>query len=175
MSKSFLNNHTVRGLRNNNPGNLIRTKDAWKGKIPFEQSKDTKFEQFTALKFGIRAMFRDLINDIKKGKNTVRLLIKEYAPPTENNTQAYIESVCKTLGVTADQKITSINNAFLKLLARAILKVELGTAHTQVTDADLQEGLEIIGNMSDNTLQVVISKSWKPLLPALAFLAVFFC
>jgi hypothetical protein len=75
MSKSFLNNHTVRGLRNNNPGNLIRTKDAWKGKIPFEQSKDTKFEQCTALKFGIRAMFRDLINDIKLTKKLQVLIM----------------------------------------------------------------------------------------------------
>nr|WP_294931284.1 hypothetical protein [uncultured Flavobacterium sp.] len=175
MSKSFLNNHTVRGLRNNNPGNLIRTSIAWQGKIPFPQSKDLKFEQFTTLKFGIRAMLRDLINDIKKGKNTVRLLIKEYAPPTENNTEAYITAVCKTLGVTADQKITSINNAFLIQLARAIMKVELGASHTQVTDSDIQQALEVLGNMSDNVLQVVIKKSWKPLLPALAFLAVFFC
>ena len=174
MSKSFLNNHAVRGLRNNNPGNLIRTKDAWQGKIPFPQSKDDKFEQFTALKWGLRAMLKDLIHDINKGKNTVTKLINEYAPKFENDTKAYILSVCKTIGVKPDDKITSINNAFLILLVRAILKVELGGAHTEVKDSDIQEALELLGDVSTTSLKVTIKKNWKPLLPALAFLAVFF-
>ncbi|SNS02590.1 hypothetical protein [Flavobacterium sp. ov086] len=174
MSKSFLNNHAVRGLRNNNPGNLIRTPDAWQGKIPFPQSKDEKFEQFTALKWGLRAMLKDLIHDINKGKNTVTKLINEYAPKSENNTAAYILSVCKTIGVKPDEKISAINNEFLILLVRAILKVELGGAHTQVKDSDIQEALELLGDVSTTSLKVTIKKNWKPLIPALAFLVVFF-
>lgn len=174
MGKSFLNNHAVRGLRNNNPGNLIRTADAWQGKIPFPQSKDTKFEQFTSLKWGLRAMLKDLIHDINKGKNTVTKLINEYAPKSENNTEAYIASVCKTIGVTPTQKITAINNQFLILLVRAILKVELGGANTQVTDGDIQEALEALGDVSTSSLKVTITKNWKPLIPALLFLAFFF-
>lgn len=174
MSKSFLNNHAVRGLRNNNPGNLIRTKDAWQGKIPFPQSKDAKFEQFTALKWGLRAMLKDLIHDINKGKNTVTKLINEYAPKVENDTTAYILNVCKTIGVKPDDKISSINNEFLILLVRAILKVELGGAHTQVKDSDIQEALELLGDVSTTSLKVTIKKSWKQFLPALAFLALFF-
>lgn len=175
MSKSFLNNQKyVRGLRNNNPGNLIRTKNAWTGKIPYPQSKDEKFEQFTHLKYGIRAMIKDLVNDINKGKNTVTKLISEYAPKSENNTEAYILAVCKTIGVGKNDKITSINNGFLLLLVRAILKVELGEQHTYVTDSDINDALQILGDVSTNNLKVVISKTWKPLLPALIFLLVFF-
>lgn len=175
MSKSFLNNHAVRGLRNNNPGNLIRTSNAWQGKIPFPQNPDPKFEQFTSIKWGIRAMIKDLINDIKKGKNTVRKLISEYAPKSENNTEAYINAVSKSLGVTPNQTLTSINNAFLILLSRAIMKVELGNAHTQIKDSDIQEALEALGEVSSENLKVIISKTWKPLIPALVFLSVFFC
>jgi hypothetical protein len=175
MAKSFLNiENMVRGLRNNNPGNLIRTKNAWQGKIPYPQSKDQKFEQFTELRFGIRAMIKDLVNDINKGKNTVTKLINEYAPKTENNTAAYIQSVCKTIGVSPNDKITSINNGFLTLLVRAILKVELGGEHIKVTDSDINDALQILGDVSTSNLQVVISKTWKPLLPALIFLLVFF-
>lgn len=174
MSKSFLNNHAVRGLRNNNPGNLVRTSNAWQGKIPFPQSTDQKFEQFTAIKWGLRAMLKDLIHDINKGKNTVNKLISEYAPVTENDTKAYILNVCKTIGVKPDDKITAINNDFLILLVRAILKVELGNAHTKVLNSDIQEALELLGEVSTSALKVTIKKNWKPLLPALVFLTVFF-
>lgn len=174
---SFLNNHAVRGLRNNNPGNLIRTANAWQGKIPYNVSKDAKFEQFTEIKFGIRAMMKDLINDINKGKNTVKKLIYEYAPPNENNTQAYINAVCKSIGVTQDQVITKVNNEFLKLLSRAIMKVELGTSHTLIKDTDIDDALNILGDASLKNIIVEVSKvneKLKPLYPLFGFIAFFF-
>lgn len=176
MSKSFLNNHKVRGLRNNNPGNLIRTSSAWQGKIPFPQSKDAKFEQFTELKFGIRAMLKDLIHDINKGKNTVNALISEYAPSVENNTKAYIQNVCNTLGVKPTDKLQTVNGAFLLMLVRAICKVELGNSHTLITDNDINEALQILGDASTPALKVVIAPSKiKQFLPAIGFVVVFFC
>ena len=174
---SFLNNHKVRGLRNNNPGNLVRSSNAWQGKIPYPQSKDTKFEQFTELKWGIRAMFKDLINDINKGKNTVKKLIYEYAPPNENDTSLYIDKVCKSLGIGSESKISSVNNDFLKLLGRAIMKVELGNSHTSVTDDHLDDALAVLGNASLPNVVVVVSKTktfLKKISPAIIFLALFF-
>lgn len=154
MNKSFLNNHSVRGLRNNNVGNLVKTSITWQGKIPHSQNKDARFEQFTHLKFGIRAMLRDLVNDISKGKNTVSKLISEYAPAFENNTTAYVNSVCKTLGISPDTQITKINNDFLLVLARAIMKVELGNAHKDVTDSDIKEAIAILGTFNLKNLTV---------------------
>lgn len=174
MSKSFLNNHTVRGLRNNNPGNLIYTAIAWQGKIPKPQSKDSKFEQFIDLKHGIRAMLKDVINDINKGKNTVTKLINEYAPPTENNTKAYIQTVAKSIGVDALEPLKTINNAFLLSLSRAIFKVELGTAHTQITDSDINDAIQSLGQVSTNVLTVTIKKNYKSFIPAILFVAFFF-
>lgn len=153
-NKSFLNAHAVRGLRNNNVGNLVRTANKWQGKISFSQSKDSHFEQFTHLKYGIRAMLRDLVNDISKGKNTVSQLISEYAPAFENNTTAYINSVCKTLGIQPHTKITKINSDFLMILARAIMKVELGNAHKEVLDSDIKEAISILGTFNLTNLTV---------------------
>lgn len=154
MNKSFLNNHSVRGLRNNNVGNLVKTAIEWQGKIKHSQNTDARFEQFTHLKFGIRAMLRDLVNDISKGKNTVSKLISEYAPSFENNTTAYVDSVCKTLGIKADTKITKVNNDFLLVLARAIMKVELGASHKDVTDSDIKEAISILGTFNLPNLTV---------------------
>lgn len=177
MAKSFLNNHKVRGLRNNNPGNLIRTKDAWMGKIPFPQSKDEKFEQFENVYFGLRAMLKDLINDIKKGKNTVKLLITEYAPPKENNTEAYVNSVAKTLGVSPTEKLTKIDSVFLLRLARAVIKVELGTAHTEITDSDIAKAITMLGDLSTDALKISIDKlalAKQYILPILVTIGLFF-
>src|SRR5260363_120403 len=38
----------------------------------------------------------------KKGRDTIRRIIKRYAPSSENKTEAYIASVAKRLGVGAD-------------------------------------------------------------------------
>lgn len=178
MSKSFLNNPKVaRGLRNNNPGNLIRTTLTWSGKIPFDKSTDQHFEQFENVYYGLRAMFKDLINDINKGKNTVKLLITEYAPPKENDTVAYINSVAKTLGVAPTARLTQIDSAFLLKLGRAILQVELGKDHRYLTDADIIKSITMLGDVSTKNLTVKIDKfalAKQYILPALITIGLFF-
>ncbi|MEG0849838.1 MAG: hypothetical protein RSF34_06345 [Flavobacterium sp.] len=178
MPKSFLNNSKVaRGLRNNNPGNLIRTAIAWQGKIPHSKNTDKNFEQFENVHFGLRAMLKDLINDINKGKNTVKLLITEYAPPSENDTNAYINSVAKTLGVSPTQRLTQINSKFLLNLVRAILKVELGKDESLISDSDIVKSITMLGDVSTANLKVVIDKfalAKQYIIPALITIGLFF-
>lgn len=112
-----------RGIRNNNPGNLIITNIPWKGKVTREKNTDGKFEQFTSPEFGIRAMFMDIRGDIKRGLNTIRKLITTYAPPSENNTAAYIAAVSKSIGKAPD---ATISEADYPQLVAAIIKHENG-------------------------------------------------
>ncbi len=114
-----------RGIRNNNPGNLVRTRISWRGKIPQKLSKDNRFEMFIAPVYGVRAMIKDLKHDIEKGNNTVPKLIQEYAPRFENNTEAYINKVCKDLKVSRTAQLLPTKNT-LRLLAFSITKVENG-------------------------------------------------
>lgn len=131
MAKSFLNQAAYpRGLRNNNPGNLIRTSDAWQGKIPFSQSKDTKFEQFYELRYGVRALMININSQFKKGINTVREIITKYAPPHENNTEQYIIGVCQALGV-GDSEALVLTEEILMALCKAIVKIEIGASYAQ--------------------------------------------
>lgn len=112
-----------RGIRNNNPGNLIYTDIKWNGKLPKHQNKDRRFEMFIAPVYGVRAMIKDLKHDIEKGKNTVPALIEEYAPKFENNTEAYINTVCKDLKVSRQAILLPTKNT-LKLLVFSISRVE---------------------------------------------------
>ncbi|WP_222844200.1 hypothetical protein [Saccharicrinis aurantiacus] len=114
-----------RGIRNNNPGNLIYTNIKWNGKLPKAQNKDRRFEMFIAPEYGVRAMIKDLKNDINKGKNTVPALISEYAPKHENNTSAYINTVCRDLKVSKTAKLLPSQNT-LRLLVLSISRVENG-------------------------------------------------
>ena len=136
--KSFLNNSASRGLRNNNPGNLVRTSIKWQGKIPLSQNPDERFEQFTHIEWGIRAFYMDIINDIKKGLTTIEKLVNEYAPPFENNTVAYVNMVAQIMGISKDTPLT-INAETLIALAKAKFTVELGAQYQKLIPASSYE------------------------------------
>ena len=90
------NGHLPRGIRNNNPGN-IRHGDNWVGMC--KKQRDDAFVQFDDPRYGIRAMVRILGSYEKRGVVTVQQVITTWAPPCENNTSAYINSVSRQLGV----------------------------------------------------------------------------
>lgn len=115
-----------RGIRNNNPGN-IRWGDDWQGLVPESQRTDKSFCQFKTPEYGIRAMIIILRNYQRKyGLNTVAKIISRWAPPNENDTQAYIGSVAKSVGVTPEQKIDVTDSRIMIPLLQAIIQHENG-------------------------------------------------
>ena len=116
-----------RGIRNDNPGN-IRWGDDWDGLVPKSQRTDKSFCQFTAPEYGIRAMIIILRNYEKKyGLNTVRKIINRWAPPVENDTEAYVNSVAKQVGVDADKVIDVTDSRVMIPLLEAIITHENGS------------------------------------------------
>ncbi|CAM3968712.1 hypothetical protein FLCU109888_11550 [Flavobacterium cucumis] len=145
MFTSYLNNPSLpRGIRNNNPGNLVRSANAWIGKIPYEQSLDSRFEQFTQLRYGLRALMRDIYNDYsRKGKKTVTEIISEFAPNFENNTTAYISTVIKMIGSNIIGELTQEK---MIALSKAIILVENGSAYAKyISDKDYNDAIAILG------------------------------
>ncbi|HCI6723326.1 TPA: structural protein [Klebsiella variicola subsp. variicola] len=117
---------TPRGIRNNNPGN-IRWGDDWQGLVSESQRTDKSFCQFKTPEYGIRAMIIILRNYQRKyGLSTVSGIIKRWAPPNENNTLAYINSVAKATGVSPDQRIDTKDSRFMMKLLQAIIQHENG-------------------------------------------------
>lgn len=142
MAQSFLNKPGLPlGLRNNNPGN-IRIGDSWMGAIGSNQG----FVQFANIAWGIRAMATDLAGDMKQGLTTVRKLITEYAPPSENDTESYIRSVAADLRVF-DNQVLKLDLPTLSRLIRAIMNVELGRQYAAlIKDTDIAEGIGLMNN-----------------------------
>lgn len=114
-----------RGVRNNNPGNLeASSSNPWVG----QTGSDGRFAKFETPEHGIRALGRNLISYQRQGIDTVGEIINRWAPPTDNNdTAAYIKSVCAQLGVKADQPLDASNPDTLQALCAAIIKHENGS------------------------------------------------
>lgn len=139
--KTLNNKILPRGIRNNNPCNLIKTNNNWIGKIEHGKSNDKVFEQFTTMVTGIRAGVIDIVGDIKKGKNTIEKLINEFAPPSENNTKKYIQTVSNKLKINKNDEI-EVNEKTIFEIIKAIIRIENGRLGTIVTDEQIRIGIE---------------------------------
>ena len=132
-----------RGIRNHNPGN-IRKGENWKGLS--DKQTDSPFCVFVSPEYGIRALVKVLLTYYKKYQlNTVKKIIGRYAPPNENETESYIQSVAGMLGVLPDEVIDVSSPAVLLVLLRAIIRHENGIQ--PYSTEQLVEGLKLAGVM----------------------------
>lgn len=130
-----------RGLRNNNPLNIEKTKggNPWLGEIV--PSADSRFAQFRSMAYGYRAAFK-LLNNYQKsyGLDTIRKMISRWAPSNENHTDAYVETVSNRSGVPANSCITTTNRDVMVPIVAAMSYVENGV---EARMADVEAGWEL--------------------------------
>lgn len=130
-----------RGLRNNNPLNIEKTKggNPWLGEIV--PSADSRFAQFRSMAYGYRAAFK-LLNNYQKnyGLDTIRKMISRWAPSNENHTDAYVEAVSNRSGVPANSRITTTNRDVMVPIVAAMSYVENGV---EARMADVEAGWEL--------------------------------
>lgn len=131
---------TARGIRNNNPGNIRRTKDKWQGMA--DDQPDPDFVSFKSPEFGIRALVRVLLRYQDRGLDTVGEIIGTYAPPNENDTDAYVKAVCRSCGVLPEDKLDLDSVEVMLPLVKAIIKHETGASYP---DSVVMGGLRLAG------------------------------
>lgn len=113
-----------RGVRNNNPGNVVKGSTQWEGEVT---GSDPKYATFATPEAGIRAMGKTLLAyQDKHGLNTVGAIVSRWAPATENDTGAYASAVAKELGVKPDAQINLRDSATLNNLTKAMIRYENG-------------------------------------------------
>ncbi len=151
-------NAKTRGIRNNNPGNLIKTNNNWKGKVDLSQNTDSRFEQFISVEYGIRAMMKNLISWYKRGYNTIDSIINKWAPAFENNTERYIAFVSNKTGIPAKQVISKLDKNILITLSMAITEMENGKEHQLINSNLYEKAFEMIGTNVSNIISSVKKK-----------------
>lgn len=122
-------NTNSRGFRNNNPLN-IRVGNNWKGERALQTDK--QFEQFESMQMGIRAGFK-ILQKYMKGYdgltqkfNTIELIIKRWAPSSENPTQKYIDYVSKLSGIPPTERLCYWERKKLVAIVDAMIRFECG-------------------------------------------------
>lgn len=145
-----------RGVRNNNPGN-VRWGDPWQGLVPREQRTDSEFCQFIDPTWGIRALARTLITYQDKRRSfdgtvidTLREIIVRWAPPIENDTEAYIEHAAKLTGFDPDETLDLHRYEHLRPVVEAIIRHECGkgplnTLNSWYSDDVIDASLKLAG------------------------------
>ena len=115
----------TRGIRNNNPGNIRVSKDQWEGMT----GDDGAFVIFDSPESGVRALGKNLLSYGRQGYDSIEKIINRWAPPNENDTQAYIDSVVAATGIPATQSLDLSNPDTLSSLAQAISFHETGSRY----------------------------------------------
>lgn len=123
--KQWMNNllpekyRTPRGILENNPGNL-----EYRGQSG--ALNDGRFAMFATPDEGLFQLGRQLELYSSRGLTTIQDILKQYAPPGENNLAAYIGDVTKRTGFSAGQSLNLSDPAVLSNLMNAIIFHEQG-------------------------------------------------
>lgn len=127
-----------RGLKNFNPGNIRISATKYLGEV--QPSKDKAFKQFESMAWGYRAMFVLLHTYRKRGLITIRKMINTYAPPVENHTDTYIDTVAKRSAISADATLDTLSEAQMCPIVAAMSFVENGE---KAVEEDVKKGWEL--------------------------------
>ena len=120
----------TRGMRNCNPLNIRRVAGTrWKGQRA--EQTDREFVQFSSIEYGIRAAFCLLETYRRKYKAVcVEDIINRWAPPSENDTRKYIETVCRLTGFGGKERLVEDQ---IPALVYAMAFVECGAPISKET------------------------------------------
>lgn len=90
-------------------------------------STDKAFCQFISMRWGLRAAVIILRKYMKEYKcDTIRKIINRWAPPSENDTEKYVDTVCQRTGYRADEKFKFTDETRLCSIIQAMSYVENG-------------------------------------------------
>ena len=145
-----------RGLRNNNPLNIRHSASRWQG-ARVEQT-DKAFVQFISMTMGYRAAWRILETYYKHFETehrpfTPRNIIYRWAPPDENDSEAYLRTVCRLANLAGNAPLVRPSRAhdrtdrekLINLLA-AMTCVENGISMKDVDRVAIEKGLLLVSS-----------------------------
>lgn len=131
----------TRGIRNNNPCNIRRSKTVWQGEVQgLKGNTDTAYCQFVSMVMGLRAAFRLL----RTYRDQYRIwciedIIFRWAPPQDHNdTEAYIAFLEKETGFKRRNILTFSD---YKPVVKAMCKIE---SNYTPKDDELEEAYRMV-------------------------------
>jgi len=128
----------VLSVRNNNPGNIRDTGIAWEGRT----GSQSGFVTFATPAMGVRAMTKNLYSYQNRGLTSVRQMISTWAPPSENNTNSYVNQVASAMGVDPNASIDLRSDpALTQRMLNAMIRVEGGAEASSYFNSHVASGI----------------------------------
>ena len=114
----------MRTCKRKNPLNIrYSRRNMWKGQI----GNSHGFCSFISMEYGCRAALVLLRSYIRRGFNTIELIVNRWAPPTENNTEKYISFVAERTGIGASEVIAPTEQIKISAVFSAMAWMETMT------------------------------------------------
>ena len=127
-----------------------------------EGGPNGRFAKFATMEEGIKAMVRQLKLYKSRGVDTIREIVKKYAPAEDgNNVSAYIAALTKSMGIGADDSIDMDNQKQMVALVKGITSHENGKGY--VSDDQITGGVQLgagvrAANTNNNTTKTSSSE-----------------
>lgn len=116
-----------RGERNNNPGNITKTPKGGHAFLGEGESSDERFGTYISAAYGLRAILVLINVYLKKYNiNTLDGVAHRWAPPNENNSIVYGNTLAKAVGIPKTQIYTEITHEMAPGILRGICLNENG-------------------------------------------------
>lgn len=128
----------TRAERNFNPGNLNYAGQAG---ASLEAGSNARFAKFNSEEEGIAALVRQLRLYQQRGIDTIGEIVKKYAPPSENDTQAYIANMARWTGLGADEKLNFNDTDTVRRMVQGISRKE--GRYTPLTEGQIMSGINL--------------------------------
>ena len=96
----------------------IRAGQNWQGKTGARKG----FVEFQSRTYAIRAWLLLMRTYRRRGCKTIRQIVTTYAPPKENNTEAYIDFVCRQMKYNASYALEADSSYILLGIAMAAME-----------------------------------------------------
>lgn len=135
---------TPRGVQLNNPLNIRMTGVVWVGLS--EDQPDAAFCKFKSPEYGFRAAFKNLrAYQVQHAIRTIRGVIDRWAPPDENDTEAYITAVCRRAVRHPDDQVDLTSWVDVSVIVHAMTIQEQGSFEDFFTIEQMRDGAMLAG------------------------------
>ena len=98
--------------RRNSPGGLKKSAIQWDGQV----GKDGAFLIFKSMEYGTRALMHTILTNYVIKKKPLAKWMREYAPPSANNTKAYTSFLATYAGIPANTNVALTKEQFKKMV-----------------------------------------------------------
>ncbi len=152
------------GLRNNNPGNILRTAITWKGEI---SGNTGLHEIFISSEYGLRALYKQIITTTKRTAGDPYAFAQDYTGANYLIVNNYSTAITKA--IAPGQRI-ELNKADILKVAKVLVKFENGKDHKLIQENEYLKAWELLNAKNGTTSQKSTNKLLALSLGSLALL-----